>query len=103
MVFTVVTAAWLLFKLPNFNDVIRYIAAIARNGSKPANMSNVYNLMLLSLPVVLYHALYLARGTMHSLATWSPRRLAMPLAYGTMIFLIVVNSGSSGDFIYFQF
>src|SRR3954451_22362436 len=31
IVFAFVTFAWLLFKLPNFQDVIRYLAAVVNN------------------------------------------------------------------------
>jgi len=122
-VFFVVTAAWLLFKLPDFSHVVHYVKATANNFDKPVSMGRVYNLVLFSLPVVAYHVWYLvcesrrrratvAAAAVDPLAPVTPPTLAHvtpagswlgSLAYGLMLFLIVANSGTAGDFIYFQF
>ncbi|NDC77702.1 MAG: MBOAT family protein [Chitinophagia bacterium] len=99
MVFSFVTLAWLLFKLPEFGHVIAYLKSIAGNVRLEANNTLISFILLYSSPVILYHLLYLRK-----------RRGASPLIqrmeyalYGMMLFLIIVNSGTPGDFIYFQF
>ena len=106
MVFSVVTAAWLLFKLPDFNHVVRYVGAIFTNWHQAPSLPRVYKVLVFSLPVVMYHVAYLALANtrLPRSEQWSRLRpWAAPVAYGTMLFLLVVNSGTSGEFIYFQF
>ena len=122
-VFFVVTAAWLLFKLPDFSHVVEYVKATARNWDKPVSVGRVYNLVLFSIPVIAYHVGYLVyegrqrRAAVTKAAAASPlapvspipahvspmRSWAQALAYGLMLFLIAADSGTSGEFIYFQF
>src|SRR5690606_10569310 len=97
-VFSMVTLAWLLFKLPEFSHVIDYLRSIANNtvGSE-IQPPLVFFVLLFSIPVVLYHLLYL----------WTRQERPLmaklrPLFHGTMLFLILVNSGSGASFIYFQ-
>ena len=98
-IFSAVTLAWLLFKLPEFDHVIEYMRALFVN----THIENLQPLIifftvLFSVPVVAYHLLYL----------WSrkPRPIMAhlkPVLYGIMLFLILVNSGGGASFIYFQF
>lgn len=98
-IFSCVTFAWLLFKLPEFDHVIEYVKAIFQN----THIENLQPLilfftLLFSLPVIIYHLLYLWTRT--------PRPLVgrlKPVFYGVMLFLILVNSGGGASFIYFQF
>ena len=98
-VFSMVTLAWLLFKLPEFTHVIDYLRSIANNtGGSEIQPPLVFFVLLFSIPVVLYHLLYLwTRRERPQMAT------LRPLFHGTMLFLILVNSGSGASFIYFQF
>ncbi len=97
-IFTMVSLAWLLFKLPNFDQVIMYIKALGSNTGMVTNYINIFLILLYSFPVVLYHIIYL-------------RKQAKPaflnkieyVAFGVMLFLIFTNSGTAGTFIYFQF
>lgn len=105
-VFLVVTLAWLLFKLPNFSDALRYLEAIVANWGNYIDSPRIYNVLIFSVPVVMYHVAYLALENTSLRASFAWPRLqtwAAPVSYGVMLFLIVVNSGVSGDFIYFQF
>jgi alginate O-acetyltransferase complex protein AlgI len=98
LVFIFVTMAWLLFKLPNFDHVILYIGAIKNNWSTLTGIRGIPYIILYSLPVVLYHFLYLMKkGGYFSFEKYEY------LFYGIMLFAIIVNSGSTGEFIYFQF
>jgi alginate O-acetyltransferase complex protein AlgI len=54
---------------------------------------------LYSLPVVAYHV----RHVIVSRQQPTSRGFLHPLAFGIMLFLIVTNSGTSAEFIYFQF
>ena len=95
--------------------------AMFANWNKSPDRVRVTYVLLLSLPVVLYHFGYLANASTAEkqereaggfgrhwrdiparVQNWvSP--VARPLAFGAMLFLILVNRGSPGDFIYFQF
>lgn len=99
MIFGFVTLAWLLFKLPYFGHVIEYFKCLFNNIRLDSNLNiNVY-ILLYSLPIVIYHLLYLLKGK----PVYAKFKKVEFVFYGLMIFLIIVNSGSSGAFIYFQF
>jgi alginate O-acetyltransferase complex protein AlgI len=98
-VFTFVTGCWLLFKLPDFADVMGFVHSMAKNVSLTHNARVISGLLVYSLPVVLYHGYYLLRQQ----AAWQPIARLEYVVYGLMLFLILVNSGSAGSFIYFQF
>jgi alginate O-acetyltransferase complex protein AlgI len=100
MVFTFVTFAWLLFKLPDFSHVIEYFRSIFRNVGSDYHSNSLY-ILLYSAPVVLYHFHYLLRE--YQLFTTFRIKRQEYLAYGAMLFMIITNSGPSGSFIYFQF
>jgi alginate O-acetyltransferase complex protein AlgI len=99
LVFSLVTLAWLLFKLPRFGDVVEYLAAFGRNLHVPSNKAMVVIIALYSLPVVAYHA-------HHAYASAHPSALSRGwhyLIYGVMLFMIAASAGGTGEFIYFQF
>jgi len=97
MVFTVVTLGWLLFKLPEFTHVLAYFKAIWESPWHPGISNTGRSILLLSLPVVLYHGAYLWRER-----GWSLAPVSQP-ALGAMAFLIALNAGPQAPFIYFQF
>lgn len=98
-VFVMVTLAWLLFKLPDFSHVIKYFEAIATNtGVQSTIKINMY-IILYSIPVVIYHLLYLYKDS----KIWIRFRSKEFILYAILLFFIVTNSGTSGSFIYFQF
>jgi alginate O-acetyltransferase complex protein AlgI len=103
--FNLVSVLWLLFKLPDFRHVIEYTRCLLHNpvGLEPRSF---FVIGLFSLPVVLMH-LHAAGGRWlgrlrqrvgEGAWAWSES-----LAYAAMLLLIVVNSGTPGEFIYFQF
>ncbi len=98
-VFCYVTAAWLLFKLPSFSQVIAYVNAIVLNQHKPHDWLAISFVALYSIPVIAYHVHYQLSES--SLAIRPMRWRFIP--YGLMLFMILTNSGSNGTFIYFQF
>lgn len=99
LVFLFVTMAWLLFKLPDFDHVIAYVQAIGANTGRGLEGPLIGFIVIYSLPVFVYHMAYLLQAR----PAWPQVARLDPLWYGVLLFLVVVNSGSSGAFIYFQF
>lgn len=99
IVFCSVTLAWLLFKLPDFTQVIAYINSIIINCSFSFDYPICLPIIMYSAPVFIYHYLYLFKDT----KAFSFVKSNEYILYGAMIFLILTNSGSSSAFIYFQF
>ena len=97
IVFTFVTLAWLLFKLPNFQDVIRYVGALFNNRAVTRYVI-VAAVISYSAPVVLYY-------TWHLLKQNAPSRFERYefVIFGSLLAGIALNSGSAQKFIYFQF
>lgn len=56
-------------------------------------------ILFYSTPVIGYHALHLVRQR----SGFTPGPRWQSLAYGSCLFALLVNSGSPGAFIYFQF
>lgn len=106
-VFLFVTFGWLLFKLPNFDQVQEFLAVLIQNRALPLSTLIAGPVLVFSLPVVLYHLLHLqpVRAWRRETAAQHPaqHRLTMSFAYALMLFMIVFNSGSGSAFIYFQF
>lgn len=95
LVFSYVTLAWLLFRLPDFHQAIAYVQAMCQPGAGNWKAASTWAILLYSSPVLFYHATSVFRpGWLQRLA---------PLYYGLMLCLILTNSGPSADFIYFQF
>lgn len=101
VVFLFCTLAWLLFKLPNFSDVIDYVKATFTNTAIGVDRMMAVLILVYSLPVIVYHwsCLLAERGS--KLDAWRER--LSPLTYGAMLFLLLTNSGSPEAFVYFQF
>jgi len=105
LTFNLVSVLWLLFKLPDFRQVIEYVQCLVHNplGLQP---QLGFVIGLFSLPVVLMHfraagvkwvqgfRARLGQGT----SVWGEAAV-----YSAMLLLILVNSGTPGEFIYFQF
>lgn len=100
-IFSVVTLLWLLFRLPAFSEVLLYLSQI-KNATffKGLNdLNTAFFITMYALPVLSYHFWYLLKES-----EYKTRVLKLePLLYAGLLFMILVNSGSSGSFIYFQF
>jgi alginate O-acetyltransferase complex protein AlgI len=90
-----VSLAWLLFRLPNFSQVLDYGAALVANRRIFNGGETFIALIVYSIPVVIYHAVALVPD----------RRTgrAPVLAYAALAGAICLNSGVPGAFIYFRF
>lgn len=97
-IFFAVSLAWLLFKLPHFEQAVMFVKACFTNLTMVNNYILIFIIFLYGLPVILYHLLYLKRQSVPQFL--SKYEFAI---YGIMIFLIFTNSGTPGTFIYFQF
>ena len=98
-IFICISFAWLLFKLPNFNEAVLYISSITKNNHLASKMHIIANIILYSFPIFLFHLIYLLKQT-----NWKFIIAKYEfILYGLLLFLILTNSGTSGTFIYFQF
>lgn len=95
-VFAFVTLAWLLFKLPDFTHVIAYLKAMAQNRAV-TNTSHVAHVLYYSLPVVAYYGWYLLKRSKPGVARFEF------ILLGILLAAIILDSGTAGAFIYFQF
>ena len=99
LVFSFVTAGWLLFKLSNFHDVGQFLSCLVH----PKNLDSsdakytILGVGLLSAPVVAYHFAAALRPVGGVFRKWES------ISYGSMLASIVVAQGLPGSFIYFQF
>ncbi|MEO0469434.1 MAG: MBOAT family O-acyltransferase [Bacteroidota bacterium] len=101
MVFTFITLAWLLFKLPEFSHVVEFFNSLFNNTERKTGFKIIVFVLLYSIPVVLYHVYYLywnKKGEGENKLAWIE-----PYLYGGMLFFIITNAGSAQEFIYFQF
>ena len=105
LVFNIVSFLWLLFQLQNFRDVLLYLREMTA-GHEGKSPQIFYEIVIFGMPVVLYHVWAVLRPRF-----WEPfvridplrAQLCSNIGYGFLLFLILVNSGCSGSFIYFQF
>lgn len=104
LVFAVVTAGWLLFRMPNFHDVIAFFEALARNGSIAISRTNALMILLYVSPVALYHLNYVVRRRLKELGRDRiVGRTLRSACFGLLCAAIVLNPGPPQTFIYFQF
>lgn len=97
-VFICVTLAWLLFKMPNFDDVVIFWQVMFSNwGLTESRLRIEVFIFLFTFPVFAYHLLYLFRGR------WKMPASLKDFFMAFMLFMIMLNSGMGGAFIYFQF
>lgn len=99
LVFTVVTFGWLFFKLPHFSEAYQYIVKMFTSSFYSKDKEKIILIIIYSIPVISYHFLYLIRLRI----PFTFKKYGYPVMYGALLFFIMVNSGSSGSFIYFQF
>ncbi|TCD28958.1 MBOAT family protein [Pedobacter psychrodurus] len=99
LVFTVVSFAWLFFKLLTIHEVVNFYKALAPAYWHGFTLSNrEWYVFFYCLPVLFYYILYLLRNRY----TLTINKLE-PFLYAVLLFLILSNAGFSGNFIYFRF
>lgn len=100
LVFVMVSFGWLLFKLP-LGETARVICAIGMNYGKMSFFEmRFFPVLIYMLPVLFYHFVYLFREK-----KWIQQYVLgySYVFYGLMLFMILTNSGSVSQFVYFQF
>ncbi|HLO49301.1 MAG TPA: MBOAT family O-acyltransferase [Kamptonema sp.] len=108
-VFSFGSLGWLLFKLPRLEEAVYFLGALVKNiGLKPT-WSYILPVLIFSLPVVVYHIPHfptwqkiMKKDNLGKFAN-NAGRIYQDIAIGIMLALILLNSGSSKEFIYFQF
>ena len=99
-VFIMVSFGWLLFKL-SLSETLNLICAIVTNWGKMAFFEmRFFPVLIYMLPVFFYYFVYLLREN-----KWIKQYVFRYcyVFYGLMLFLILTNSGSVSQFVYFQF
>lgn len=99
LVFSLVSLGWLFFKLPDFSQAWLYMQRILAAPFYSTDKERLLMIALYSAPVILYHIASLSK----QVVVERVRPALTPAVYATLLLLIVLNSGSSGNFIYFQF
>jgi alginate O-acetyltransferase complex protein AlgI len=106
-VFCFVSFGWLLFKLSDFGQVLDFLATMTRNVKLPNNYIYAEFILLYSLPVIAYHLIHFPNIESFTRAYTNKHRdrweIGKNLVLGIMLAMIVLNSGNSNEFIYFQF
>jgi alginate O-acetyltransferase complex protein AlgI len=101
--FHMVSMLWLLFIMPDFDKVIQYFYLVLSQEKILKSPQHIYIVFIYGLPIVLYHlAAYFQE---HSISRNSilKNRNTEAFTLSVMFVLIILNSGTNGDFIYFQF
>ncbi|MGE4070519.1 MAG: MBOAT family protein [Lysobacterales bacterium] len=98
-VFLYVSCAWLLFKLTDFAHVLQYLRSFAGNWELENSPGLLPFVLLYSIPVVVWHWAKEFRASSRVLRS----HRVEPVIYGAMIFLMITNTGTPQDFVYFQF
>lgn len=109
-VFSFVSIGWLLFKLPDFGQALDFINTMIHNVNEPPWQGLIDPVITFSMPVVVYHVIYLPilqKWQMEHFHPFTAKAklwsICQDIALGVMLALIILNSGSSNEFIYFQF
>ncbi|HEY9890905.1 MAG TPA: MBOAT family protein, partial [Candidatus Sericytochromatia bacterium] len=99
---------WLLFKLPDFGQVLDFLRTMKHNFKLPINQALTNPVLIFSLPVVVYHLLHLPALSGDKIDKFKKSEnqvynLFKDIVLGGMLVMIILNSGSPNEFIYFQF
>ena len=102
LTFNLVSWIWLLFAMPDLEALQRFLRALVE---APMGLRGraTFIILVYGAPVVLYHLWGYVRAAEPPASQSRMRRLVEALAFGAMLYLILVNSGIGGSFIYFQF
>lgn len=98
-VFVFVSFAWSLFRITEWPHLMLFVKHMFTASGIKTDFAIVSGNILYSIPIVVYHILYLSRET--RFGQWVRRREAY--LYGICLFLLITNSGMTDRFIYFQF
>jgi alginate O-acetyltransferase complex protein AlgI len=104
-VFLFVSLGWLLFKLPEFSQVLDFFRVIWVNRTRALDLTRAVPVALYSLPVLFYYWWNLPQ--VREWRTVGNRskgfKTVETFGYALAIVALFINAGSAGEFIYFQF
>ena len=96
-VFVFVSAAWMFFKMPNFEMLCTFVSGAISNPWAAFRSDYFYILgVIYALPVLLQH-------WFNKLHNYRAFKIMEPTLYAMMLFLAIVEAGPESAFIYFQF
>lgn len=106
-VFAFVSAGWMLFKLTDIHHAVAFGRMLLTGEGAPLNLSQTLAVACFSLPAVVFHALHLPPVA----ARLGPFRQQSSMGFlcleegvfAVMLAAVLLNSGTSDAFIYFQF
>jgi alginate O-acetyltransferase complex protein AlgI len=103
--FHIVSMLWLLFIMPDFDKVVQYFYLLISQKTILQSPQNVYIVLIYGLPIIFYHlaAYFLEHSKFISNCSILKNMNIEACMLSVMLFLIILNSGTNGDFIYFQF
>jgi alginate O-acetyltransferase complex protein AlgI len=103
LVFSFVTLGWTFFKFTDANQAFDFLRLSLVHWKEMPELKRVVPILVYCLPIALYywHASHMIRTKGDQGSTWIGRKKQWVL--GVMLFLVFVNRGQSGEFIYFQF
>jgi alginate O-acetyltransferase complex protein AlgI len=102
-VFSMITVGWLLFKLPDFAQVLDFLRCVIVNTNLWNDINKISGVFIYSIPIIAYHIVYIVQRNGAAFCKSKRYSRFIDVLYGAMLFLIISNHGSSGSFIYFQF
>lgn len=100
-VFFLVTMGWILFKLQNFSEVIMFFESLFKNLNIPIVKSNVFFIFIYCSPVIIFHIHHKIISKFPQYELWFCDKDWV--VYVIMLALVIFNSGTSAEFVYFQF
>lgn len=100
MVFSTVSLFWLFFKLPDLNHVIGFLVNLVSNVYMMNYIPFISYILIYSSPIVIYHLVYLLKRKDKFNHYFKKTEF---IWYAFLLFFILLNSGPTGSFIYFQF
>jgi len=108
LVFSFVSIGWLLFKLPRFDQAVDFVLYMIRNVDLQPQPGIILPILIFSVPVLIYHIPHFPtfqKIAANKLAVTRNRwiKIGQEVVIGIMLTGILLNSGNSDEFIYFQF
>ncbi|MEZ7956284.1 MAG: MBOAT family O-acyltransferase [Rubritalea sp.] len=105
VIFHLVSILWLLFVMPDFSKAIDFFEAFQMGAWLLGSPQHLFVVLFYGSPVILYHFYALLKEANHERLVNGNmiHSIIEPIALSVMLFLIIVNSGTTGAFIYFQF
>ena len=106
-IFHVVSVLWLMFVMPDFSNVLAFFSAFNSGDWSLGAPQHLFVVLMYASPVVIYHLYAFIKESNFSvngkIRMNHIRPYMEPLVLSLMLMLIILNSGTTGAFIYFQF